>query len=233
MISPTAHKNTLEARQDHPRFRQGTPRFKEVHRVTCPRSHSGRTETRTHFFRLQSPMLRSPSQVLKPSGSELNTTAYWWPLPRIADMSPKSPEMRSSTPALWGSGPSPIHLWRRGNQAGSKGTGALGPEGGSQGQPREDSEDKGSPMTASGRGGARRPGRMPASRGYKKIGLKCFSLYNPCLHTHTEVQVQSDKPSRCHWRVNGGKGKREGNGREHLMKKRRQVSNAGRPGAEV
>lgn len=41
-------------------------------------------------------------------------------------------------------------------------------------------------MTESGRGGARRPGRMPASRDYKKTGFKCFSLHNLCLHTHTQ-----------------------------------------------
>lgn len=105
-------------------------------------------------FSLQSPNAEVPAdRLLEPSESELNTITPWWPLPGIAGVSPESREPTSGAPALSCSGsvPQPVHLWGRGDQAGSNGAGALGAR---RREPPDDSMDKGSSVTEGERGGA-------------------------------------------------------------------------------
>lgn len=60
------------------------------------------------FFQPPKPNAKvPPSQGSEPSQTERDTTTPWRPLPRIADMSPKNREMRSSSPAPTCSGLTP------------------------------------------------------------------------------------------------------------------------------
>lgn len=125
--------------------------------------------------------------------SELNATAPWWPLPGIAGVSPQSRDSRSEAPTL------PTHPPASEGRKSSRPQGVRGlgePQGESRGEPPEDSQDKGSSVTESGRGEAGPPGRMPASRDYKKTGLKRLSLHNLCSASARESSAPSDKLSR-------------------------------------
>lgn len=103
------------------------------------------------------------------------------------------------------------------------GQGPQGPEGERQGKPLEDSKDKGSSTTEWKRK-SQETREDGSEQTIKRLVLNAF-LSVTFVFTHTQIQVQSDKLSRCYLSVNGQKGKKEISGREHLTKKTRQISN--------